>query len=383
MTAERVVVTGVGVRTPLGADLDTLWSRLLAGETASRPWPDLASAGFPVDRACRIAEPLDDPSPLRRGRALARGAARDAWVAARLPEAARSGVFVGTTMGESAAFEAAATDGALAIDDAAGSVFAGEVARELELGGPVRTYGTACAAGNYAIGAAAAAIRRGSADAVIAGGVEPFSRIALLGFARSRAMSGDLCRPFDRSRSGMQLGEAAAFLVLESEDRARARGAAPLAIVGGLGLSGDAFHPTAPRDDGSGMAAAMRACLTETDLASGDVGWICAHGTATVRSDAAEARAVHDVFGDVPPPVSGLKGALGHSLGAATAVQAAVATRAVAERVLPPTANLEDPDESLALDLLRKPRAARGLYWVMSCGYAFGGLNSALAVGRA
>jgi 3-oxoacyl-[acyl-carrier-protein] synthase II len=292
--------------------------------------------------------------------------------------AGRVGVYVGTTMGESAVFEAAGEGAELALDEAAGSVFAAEVAETLELEGPRRTYGTACAAGNYALGAAAVAVRSGAVDAAIAGGVEPFSRIALLGFARSRAMSSDLCRPFDASRSGMQLGEAAAFLVLEREDRARARDAAVLAAVTGFGLSGDAFHPTAPRDDGSGMAAAMRACLAAAAVPAAEVGWVCAHGTGTARSDAAEANALHEVFGERPPPVSSVKGALGHSLGAATAVQAVVAVLALRGRLLPPNANLEQLDESLGLDVPTEPRAAPGLRRVLSCGYAFGGLNSAL-----
>jgi 3-oxoacyl-[acyl-carrier-protein] synthase II len=282
-------------------------------------------------------------------------------------------------MGESAVFEAVAEGAELRIDEGVGSVFAAEVASTLGIVGPQRTYGTACAAGNYAFGAAAGAVRSGAAEAAIAGGVEPFSRIALLGFARSRAMSSDLCRPFDQNRTGMQLGEAAAFLVLESERRALARGAEALAVVAGFGLSGDAFHPTAPREDGSGMAAAMRACLADARLS--DVGWVCAHGTGTVRSDAAEANALHHVFGDSPPPVSSVKGALGHSLGAATAVQAVVAVLALRHRVLPPNANLIRLDETLGLDVLSEPRPAPRLAGVLSCGYAFGGLNSALLLG--
>jgi 3-oxoacyl-[acyl-carrier-protein] synthase II len=369
----RVVITGIGVRTPLGWEPEALWARLLAGDTASREWPDLVAEGFPVPRACRIEGDLGDPNPARRGRALARLAAGEALESAGFAPDGRVGVYVGTTMGESRGFEDAGEGQALDIDAAAGSVFAAEVATAYGLEGPRRTYGTACAAGNYAIGAAAAAVHSGAVDAAVAGGVEPFSRIALLGFARSRAMSSDLCRPFDRARTGMQLGEAAAFVVLEAERRARARGAKPLAAVAGFGLSGDAFHPTAPRDDGSGMAAAMAACLGP----SRDVGWVCAHGTATARSDVAEARALHEVFGDAPPPVSSLKGALGHSLGAATAVQAVVAVFALREHVLPPNANLVDVDESLGLDIVESARRAK-VERVLSCGYAFGGLNSAL-----
>jgi 3-oxoacyl-[acyl-carrier-protein] synthase II len=380
MTRNRVVVTGLGVQTPLGADPVTFWSRLLSGETAGKPWPDLAAEGFPIHWACRIPDTLGELDPTRRGRALALAAARQAVADAEL-RADRVGVFVGTTMGESAAFEAAAEGAELRIDESCAGAFASEIADKLGFDGPRRTYGTACAAGNYAVGAAAAAIRSGRVDAALAGGAEPFSRIALLGFARMRAMSPGLCRPFDVARCGMSLGEAAAFLVLEREEVARRRRAEPLAVVGGLGLSGDAFHPTAPREDGSGMAAAMRACLDDAGVAAADVGWVCAHGTGTSRSDAAEGRALHHVFGERPPPVSSIKGALGHSLGAATAVEAAVAVLAVREGVLPPNTNLLETDATLELDVVAEPRPAPDLGWAMSCGYGFGGLNSAILIG--
>ena len=379
MSQDRVVVTGVGVVTPLGCDPEMLWARLLNGETASQTWPDLLAEGFPVHRACRVTEGALEPDPTRRGRALTRIAVRAALSDSGLSPTGRTGVYVGTTMGESGVFEAIAEGAELRIDEGVGSVFANEVASTLRIEGPLRTYGTACAAGNYALGAAAAAIRSGAVDAAVAGGVEPFSRIAMLGFARSRAMSPDLCRPFDQDRTGMQLGEAAAFLVLEPERQALSRGAEALAVVAGFGLSGDAFHPTAPREDGAGMAAAMRACLAGSRLS--DIGWVCAHGTGTVRSDAAEANALHAVFGDSPPPVSSLKGALGHSMGAATAVQAAVAVLALRRRVLPPNANLVCVDKTLELDVVSESRAAPALEGVLSCGYSFGGLNSALLLG--
>ncbi len=212
---ERVFVTGMGVRTPLGSDPEELWARLLKGESSSSEWPDLVAEGFPVPRACRIGDDLGEPDPARRGRALARLAAGAALEHAALAPGGRVGVYVGTTMGESRVFEDAGEGTELDLAAAAGNVFAAEVAAAFALEGPQRTYGTACAAGNYAIGAAAAAVRSGAVDVALAGGVEPFSRLALLGFARSRAMSSDVCRPFDRGRTGMQLGEAAAFLVLE------------------------------------------------------------------------------------------------------------------------------------------------------------------------
>jgi 3-oxoacyl-[acyl-carrier-protein] synthase II len=248
----------------------------------------------------------------------------------------------------------------------------------LQLHGPVRAYATACAAGNYAIGAGADLVRSGAVRAALVGGIEPFSRIAMVGFSRARAMTPDVCRPFDRNRAGMQLGEGAAFLVLERESVARARGATPLAAIAALGLSCDAFHPTAPRADGSGMAEAMSIALAEAGVAQRDIGWIAAHGSGTVASDAAEALAIRTAFGDAQPRVTGLKGALGHSMGAATAISAIVATLVLRDEVLPPTATLQEIDPQMDLDVVTSATASPGLRYALNCGYGFGGLNSAL-----
>lgn len=382
----RVAVTGVGLVCALGEDPGAVFDRILAGEHGAKLWPDLQADGFPVAVAHRIADAGAETWPSARGRGLAVRAARAALAGAAVDtaELAHAGIFVGSTMGESAGFEAHAVGTAQNLDDASAHAFGTEIARRFGIRGPRRTYGTACAAGNYAIGNAARAITAGRVAVAIAGGVEPFSRIAMLGFARLRAMSHDRCRPFDRNRRGMQLGEGAAFLVLESETRALLRGAPVRAIVGGLGLSGDAHHATAPRPDGSGVAAAMHGALARTGIEPADVGWVNAHGTGTPLSDAAEANAVAAVFGiESGPPVSSLKGALGHCMGAATAVEAALSVVALERRMLPPTVGLVDVDDSLPIDVVAATRPAPRLRWVMNCGYAFGGLNSALLLGAA
>ncbi|CAN5278368.1 beta-ketoacyl-[acyl-carrier-protein] synthase family protein [soil metagenome] len=372
----RVVVTGVGLACALGDDPDAVFDRILAGEHGTRPWPDLAAEGFPVTIAHRVAASF---APACRGRGLAVHAVAGALADADADPAdlAAAGIFVGSTMGESAGFEAVDGD----LDDASAHTFGTELARHFGVRGPRRTFGTACAAGNYAIGTAARAIAAGRLDVAVAGGVEPFSRITMLGFARLRAMAPERCRPFDRDRRGMQLGEGAAFLLLESSDRAARRGAPVRAAVGGLGLSGDAHHATAPRPDGSGVAAAMRGALAATGIGPADVGWVNAHGTGTPQSDAAEAVAIEAVFGTAGPPVSSLKGAVGHCLGAATAVEAALSVVALQRRMLPPTVGLVEQDAALPIDVLTAARPAPTLRWVMNCGYAFGGLNSALLLG--
>jgi 3-oxoacyl-[acyl-carrier-protein] synthase II len=387
-----VVVTGTGAVSALGGDVEATWHGILAGRTAVRHWPDLAAEGHALDVACRVDDAVwgdDVPHVQVRGRTLAHRAAREALSDAGLLgpdgrlldglDSSRVAVFVGTTMGESGVYEQSTTSGEFDLAEGGSQVFASSVASAFGITGPCRTLGTACAAGNYAIGAAARAVASGRVDVAVAGGVEPFSRIAMVGFARMRAMAPDGCAPFGLGRRGMTLGEGAGFVVLQ-------RGAdagSPRAVVGGLGLSADAHHPTAPREDGSGMASAMRAALTASGLDPSDIGWVSAHGTGTPRSDAAESLALHTVFGDRPPPVSSIKGALGHALGAATALEAVVSVRSLETGRLVPNAGVAQVDPVLDVDVVMTAREAPGLDWVLSCGYAFGGLNSALVLGRA
>ena len=393
---QSVVVTGTGVVSALGGDTAATWGAVLEGRSAVRTWDDLAEEGFPLHTACRVDDaswgPAGPPDPARRGRELGLRAASEALGAAGLLDdsgglvgtldPARVACFVGTTMGESAVFEGAAERGSFDLAEGGGQVFAESIGAHYGLSGPRRTFGTACAAGNYAIAAAARAVASGRVDVAIAGGVEPFSRIAMLGFARMRAMAPHGCAPFGRVRRGMTLGEGAGFLVLQRRTDADVAGARTLARIGSIGLASDAYHPTAPREDGTHMVAAMRSGLERTGLAPEDVGWVSAHGTGTQRSDAVEALSLRAVFGD-PPPVSSVKGAIGHTLGAATAIEAALAVCALREGVLPPNAGADEIDDALEVDVVQSARPAPGLGWVMNCGFAFGGLNSALLLGRA
>lgn len=377
MATDDVVVTGIGACTPLGADLETTWTRLVAGDCAARPHADLDPLELSTNVACRV--PGIEAGTDGRGTALARAAAACALIDAGIERLGDLGVFVGTTMGESGAFENHRGEGGP--ENASADVFARTLADDFATSGPTRTFGAACAAGNYAIGHAANAIRRGRAQVVLAGGVEPFSMIAMVGFARMRAMTPDRCRPFAADRRGMQLGEGSAFLVLESSDHARRRGATPRARIGHLGLSCDAHHPTRPRSDGAGMAAAMSASIERSGLAHADIGWVNTHGTGTPASDAAESAALALAFDGSPPPITACKGALGHSLGAATAIEAAITVRSFGDGLIPPTANVEVSDPALHVDVVTEARRVHSPTWVLNCGYAFGGLNSALTLG--
>ena len=371
----RVVITGAGVMTPLGNSLAALWGQLLRGASAVHAWPDLAAAGYRCTRACRI-ETLTAP-PLRRGAALALAAAEQAVSQAGLMPAAGSGVYIGSTLGESEAFEQAATGADVDVATHMVPSFAQAVQRRFGLSGPRQSVATACAAGNYAVGAALLALRHGRVDMAIAGGVEPFSRLAMVGFSRSRAMAADACRPFDVRRSGMLLGEGAALFVLERADDALRRGARPLAEVVALGLSCDAFHPTAPQPEGIGMRAAMQAALDAASIRPQQVDWVNAHGSGTRASDAAEGRALHALFGASLPPVSGSKGALGHALGAASAIELALCLEGLRTQTVPPTSGHEQADAEFGIHctpgVLQQP-----LQWVMNNAFAFSGLNSSL-----
>lgn len=398
MTPE-VVVTGIGAVTALGGDAASTWRALLDGRTGVRRFEDLVAEGFPVALAGRIDDAVwggdGAPDPCHRGRALALRAAGEALESAGLrhpsgplhssaglagadPE--RVGCFVGTTMGESAVFETARDRGSFDLAAGGGQVFAETIGAHFGIAGPRRTYGTACAAGNYAIAAAARAVAAGRVDVAVAGGVEPFSRIALLGFARMRAMAPDGCAPFGLGRRGMTLGEGAGLVVLQR--RADVEADRVLATVGALGLSADAHHPTAPREDGAQLMTAMHASLQRSGLAPADIGWVSAHGTGTPRSDAVEALSLRAVFG-AAPTVSSIKGAIGHTLGAATAIETVVSVCALRDGILPPNTGPTELDETLEVDVVRSARSAPDLDWVMNCGFAFGGLNSALILGRA
>ena len=312
-----------------------------------------------------------------RGRALAVAAAEQAVSRAGLTLPQDSGVFIGSTIGESMAFERAAEGAAIDLADYGVPSFTAGIRRRFALNGPQQSLATACAAGNYAVGAALSALRQGRCTVALAGGAEPFSRLSLMGFSRSRAMASNGCRPFDAQRDGMSLGEGAAMFVMELAEAALQRGATPLAEVVSLGLSCDAYHPTAPQPEGVGMRAAMQAALDAAGITPADIDWINAHGSGTRASDAAEAKALSALFGDAMPAVSGSKGALGHALGAASAIELAVCVLGLDHQTVPPTRGHWEPEPDGGIACTRMPLARR-LRWALNNAFAFGGVNSAL-----
>ena len=240
----------------------------------------------------------------------------------------------------------------------------------------------ACSSSTIAIGQAADAIRLGRLDAAVAGGTDALARLTYSGFNALRLMDPLPCRPFDRSRSGMNIGEGAGMLILESMDRARRRGAHIYGELAGYSASCEAFHPTAPEPDGRPIAAVVRAALADAEIDADGVDHINAHGTATPQNDRAEARGFHAVFGDraARMPVTSLKSMIGHCLGAAGALEAAVLALTVARQVIPPTINHAETDAECAVDVVaneaRDARVAVGV----STSLAFGGNDSALVI---
>jgi len=394
----RVAVTGLGLVTPIGAGREAVWEGLLAGRSGFAPVESFDTRAFNVHLGAEVrdfrAEPFVrrlDPGALGRASQLAIAAARmalaDAGLAlsALVPE--RAGVVMGTTSGEPREVERF-DDRFLAGElDRVGAEFislypchmiAAHVARELGFAGPNAMFPTACAAGNYAIAHAVDVLRAGRADLMLAGGADAFSRITYTGFARLGAIAPERCQPFDRNRKGMIPGEGAAVLVLEPLAAAVARGARIYAELAGYGLSCDAHHMTAAHPEGDGAARAMQRALADAGASPEEVSYISAHGTGTPTNDRLETLAVKRVFGEAASrtPMSSIKSMIGHTMGAASAIEAAVCALAVAEDRIPPTMNLEEPED----DLDYVPNTARNtqVRLAMNNAYAFGGNNASV-----
>ncbi len=362
----------MGVVCSIADTIEDFWQALISKRCGIREWEDLRTLNFKYTYAHRISDVECDP--LWRGFELAKKTISQALQQASPNSKSRIGLFLGTTMGESAAFEAIAEGNR----DIAPHDYTGDgICRKLRKHFPQiimhRCFATACAAGNYALKAARQALITGDIDIAIAGGVDPFSKIAMTGFSRARAMSpSGLCRPFSADRDGMVLGEGAGFLVLE-----RVEGAAPssrvLATLDGCALTCDAFHPTAPRPDSAGIVQCFYQLSTLTSTDFNSIDWVCSHGTGTKLSDTSEARAIGKTFQEKIPWVSSIKAHIGHTLGAATAIEAIVCVLSIINEKIPPTVNTESSD--LGLEIPSTP-ISRPINRVLNCGYAFGGLNS-------
>ena len=403
----RVVVTGMGAVTPLGPDVASTWAAMVAGRSGVAPITLFDAGGLAVRIAAEVKgfEPeahfgRKDARRVDRFAQLAVVAARQAVADSGLDvgaEAERVGVVFGSGLGGLASVEEG-----VRVMGARGptrvspfmlpmmipNMAAAQIAIDIGARGPISCTVTACAASANAIGDALESVRRGRADIVVAGGAEAsVTPIGIAGFAQMQALSqrnddpGRASRPFDRARDGFVVGEGAAALVLEDLDHAVARGATILAEVLGVGASGDAHHITAPRPDGSGAMAAMRSAISDAGIEAAEVGYVNAHGTSTELNDRTEALAIRSVLGgDVP--VSSTKSVTGHLLGAAGAIEAIACVNALLTGLLPPTANLDDPDGDCDLDHVRGGARRAAISVAMSNSFGFGGHNVALVFGR-
>jgi len=419
--SEPIVVTGLGLITPAGRGTAASWQGALAGKASAAMHEGLAAAGTSVTLACQ-APPLDPDGELGRGAArrqdrythLALLAAHEALTDAGLVRAAtgdsewplagadrdRVGVLLGSGIGGAETWDQEYARYVEHGPDRVSPMFiprmlsnsaAGAIAIRAGARGPNVTVNTACAAGATALHVARDLIRSGSADVVIAGGVEAgITPLAVAAFARMGALSSNpdpqtASRPFDVDRDGFVMGEGAGVLVLESASHARTRGADPLAVLAGAGASADAHHATAPPDDGGGAVLAMQRALRDAGLSPDDVGHLNAHGTSTPLNDAAEARAIRTVFGPHTDalPVTSTKGVTGHLLGAAGAVEAALSILALRDGVLPPTAGLRTRDPEIDLDIVVGQSRAHRFDAVQSNSFGFGGQNASLVFTRA
>jgi 3-oxoacyl-[acyl-carrier-protein] synthase II len=408
----RVVITGIGCVTPVGTGVDGLWAGLRARRSAVREITRFDPSPFRSRIAAEIPDfrPQDhlDARQTRRydrfsqlGVAAARLALTDGGLDPAREDRDRVGVMMGSALGGVAHAEQQAAvfqrDGLRAVDaNLALTVFGGAVSCNIAIAfgftGPNATNGMSCASGTVALGDALHAIRRGTADVMLAGGAEaPLAPLCFGAFALIRAMStrnddpATASRPFDLDRDGFVMGEGSAVLVLEARDRALARGARIYAEVLGYALTNDAHHMTAPKPGGREAARAMALALRDAGVAPADVAYVNAHGSSTPLNDATETAALKRVFGDhaLRLAVSGTKGYYGHPLGASGAIEAAITALAVARAWLPPTLNLQTPDAACDLDYLpRDGREARPEV-ALSNSFGFGGVNASLVLRRA
>lgn len=407
-TQRRVVVTGLGATTPLGGDVSSTWQAALAGTsgaaTMTHEW--VAKYEIPVTFSAELAVPTTDVLSRSEARRLdpagqmAIVSAREAWQDAGAPEVEpeRLGVVIASGIGGVwtllSAFETLKDRGPrrvgpLTVPMLIGNGPAAAVSIELNAKAGVHTPVSACASGAEAVAAGLQMIRSGRADLVVAGGTEASTHpLPIAGFAAMQALStrndspGTASRPYDTSRDGFVLGEGAAILVLEAEEHAVARGARIYGVVGGAGLTSDAYHIAAPDPEGTGAARAMSLAVADAGLTTTDVVHLNAHATSTPVGDVAEAKAVRRALGDATDTVavSATKSMTGHLLGAAGALESIFTVLALHHRVAPPTINIEDLDPEVRLDVVRKdPRPLPdGDIAALNNSFGFGGHNAAV-----
>ncbi len=412
---KRVVVTGLGLVSPLACGVEATWRRLIAGESAAARVENFDVA----DLACQIAAQVPKNSSPDAFRAddwmepkeqrkvdpfiiyavsAATQALRDAdWAPKTYEEEIESGVLIGSGIGGlEGIYETSVIlhergprrVSPFFIPGRLINLGAGHVSIQHKLKGPNHSVVTACSTGAHAIGDAGRIIALGDANVMVAGGAESaVNRLSLAGFAACRALSTGFndrpkqaSRPYDRDRDGFVMGEGAGCLVLEELNHAKARGARIYAELVGYGMSGDAYHITSPSPEGDGAYRAMRAALKRANLTAADIDYVNAHGTSTPMGDEIELRAVERLLGNsaAMTSMSSTKSSIGHLLGAAGAVEAIFSILAMRDQIAPPTLNLDNPSVETAIDLVPHSAKKRKIGAVLSNSFGFGGTNASL-----
>ena len=416
----RVVVTGLGMVTPLASGVEATWSRILAGASGAGPITSFDCSDLPARIACNIARgdgtngtfnPDDwmEPKEQRKvddfivfAMAAAKQALNDAnWHPESYEDQIATGVAIGSGIGGlGGIYEASILLkergprrlSPFFIPGRLSNLAAGYVSIEHGLKGPNHSVVTACSTGAHAIGDASRMIALGDAEVMVAGGAESaINRLGIAGFCACRALSTDFndtpekaSRPYDKDRDGFVMGEGAGVVVLEELEHALARGAPIYAEVVGYGMSGDAYHITSPAEDGDGAYRCMSAALKRAGIAASELDYINAHGTSTQLGDEIELRAAERLLANAPrkPAMSSTKSATGHLLGAAGAVEAIFAILAIRDQIAPPTINLDNPSIETDLDLVPHVARKRKIDVVLSNSFGFGGTNASLVMRR-
>ncbi len=415
----RVVVTGLGMVSPLACGVDETWKRLTAGESAAGTISRWDADHLATNYACEIPfgdgtdgtfNPDDWMSPKERrkvddfilyGMAAADQAVADAgWTPEDEESKLRTGVMIGSGIGGLRSIAETAVIlkekgprrvSPFFIPGALINLVSGQVSIRHGFKGPNHAVVTACSTGAHAIGDAARLIMLDDADVMIAGGTEsPICEIGIAGFNACKALSTSrrddpksASRPYDANRDGFVMGEGAGVVVLEEYEHAKARGAKIYAEILGYGMSGDAHHITAPASDGDGGFRSMTAAINRAGIAPADIDYINAHGTSTM-ADTIELGAVTRLLGDAAKTttMSSTKSSIGHLLGAAGAVEAIFCILAIRDQLVPPTLNLDDPDVETELDLAPNKAVSRKVDYVLSNSFGFGGTNASLVMGK-
>jgi 3-oxoacyl-[acyl-carrier-protein] synthase II len=418
----RVVITGIGLVTPLAGNASATWERLLAGKSGANKIEHLKVDDLPCKIGCLVPrvdgrgggagdphafdpDKTMSPKEQRRvddliiyGMAAADEAIADSgYVADTEDKKVRAGVLMGSGIGGLGSIEANAIllekEGPRKISPffipgALTNLISGQISIRHGLKGPNHAVVTACATGAHAIGDASRLIKNGDADVMVAGGAEAaIVRLGMAGFCALRALSTGYnetpekaSRPYDKDRDGFVMGEGGGAVVLEEYEHAKKRGAKIYAEIKGYGLSGDAYHITAPEENGDGGFRAMTAALADAGMSAGDIDYVNAHGTSTPLGDEIELKAVERLFGNSAPNLnlSSTKSAIGHLLGAAGAVEAIFCALAIRDQIVPPTLNLDNPSVETAIDLTPHKAKKRPVKAAMSNSFGFGGTNAAV-----